>query len=188
MTDAPAGTPKLPPLARVLVEAGPLIAFFVAEQMADIFVATAVLIPVTAAALAVSWAVERRLAILPVVSLGFVAVFGALTLALDDEVFIQLEVTITNGLCGAFLLGGLAFGKSLLQVVFDDFAPLDDAGWRKATLYMGLFFVFTAVLNEIVRRTVSTELWVEFRVFGILILTIVFMASLVPMLRRHWQD
>ena len=103
-----------------------------------------------------------------------VFVFGALTLWLQDETFIKLKPTIINTLFGAILLGGLWFGKPLLGYVFGAAFKLDEEGWSKLTLRWGLFFLFLAVLNEVVWRSVSTDSWVAFKVWGTMPITLIF--------------
>ena len=139
----------------------------------------------TLIALLVSWIMVRSLPIMPIVSGAVVLVFGSLTLWLQDEVFIKMKPTIVNGLFAAVLLGGLAFGKSLLGYVFDQAFKLDDEGWRKLTLRWGLFFVFLAILNEVVWRMFSTDFWVAFKVWGTMPITILFTLSQMPLIMRH---
>src|SRR5690606_2553108 len=122
-----------------------------------IFVATGLFMIATAVALAVSWSLTRTLPMMPLVSGVVVFVFGGLTLWLQDDVFIKMKPTIINTLFAAVLLGGLWFGKSLLGYVFDSAFNLDAEGWRKLTLRWGLFFLFLAVVNEIVWRSFSTD-------------------------------
>ena len=83
------------------------------------------------------------------------------------------------------LLGGLAFGKSLLGYVFDSAFKLDAEGWRKLTLRWGLFFIFLAVVNEVVWRMFSTDTWVAFKVWGIMPITILFTMSQMPLIMKH---
>jgi len=175
----------MPPLLKVVVEAGPLVAFFIANAKAGIFWGTGIYMVAAAIALAVAWIMTRRIAIVPVVTLVFVLAFGALTLALHDATFIKMKVTIINALFGAILVGGLAFDRSLLKPVFGEAMALDDAGWKKLTLRWGLFFFAVAVINEIVWRSVSTDMWVNFKVFGILPLTFIFALAQVPLMQRH---
>jgi intracellular septation protein len=178
----------MPPLLKMVVEAGPLVAFFIANAKAGIFWATGVYMVAAAAALAVSWIMTRRLAIVPIVTLGFVIAFGGLTLALENEIFIKMKVSIVNALFGLILLGGLAFGKSLLKPVFGEAMNLDDDGWRKLTLRWGVFFFAVAALNEVVWRSVSTDMWVNFKVFGILPLTLIFAMAQIPLMQRHMVE
>jgi intracellular septation protein len=112
-------------------------------------------------------------------------VFGGLTLWLQNETFIKVKVTLINALFGTILLSGLFFGKQLLKLVLGEALKMDDEGWRILTLRWGLFFFALAGLNEIVWRTVSTDLWVNFKVFGILPLTLLFALSQAPLMNRH---
>jgi intracellular septation protein len=83
------------------------------------------------------------------------------------------------------LFGGILFRKPLLSMVFDQMFHLTDEGWRRLTVRWALFFLFLAVLNEIVWRTTSTDTWVTFKVFGILPLTFVFAALQYPLLQKY---
>lgn len=175
----------MPPLLKVIVEAGPLAAFFIANARAGIFWGTGIYMVAAAIALGVAWVMTRRVAIVPVVTLVFVLAFGVLTLALHDATFIKMKVTIINALFGAILIGGLFFDRSLLKPVFGEAMALDDEGWKKLTLRWGLFFFAIAILNEIVWRSVSTDMWVNFKVFGILPLTFIFALAQMPLMQRH---
>jgi intracellular septation protein len=108
-----------------------------------------------------------------------------LTLALQDETFIKMKPTIVNVLFGSTLLIGLLFGRSLLGYVFDSVFRLDDAGWRKLTFRWGLFFFVLAILNEVVWRNFSDDVWVNFKVFGIMPLTVAFTLTQMPLIQRH---
>ncbi|HEY6630008.1 MAG TPA: septation protein A [Rhizobiaceae bacterium] len=200
------GDPKkkeINPLLKLTLELGPLLVFFFAnargEWLAErfpalaafggpIFIATGLFMIATAVALAVSWSLTRSLPIMPLVSGVVVLVFGGLTLYLQDDVFIKMKPTIINTLFGAVLLGGLFFGKSLLGYVFESAFRLDAEGWRKLTLRWGLFFLFLAVVNEIVWRSFSTDAWVAFKVWGIMPITLVFTFSQMPLIMRHSLD
>ena len=191
---------KLNPWLKLTLELGPLILFFLAnsrgEQMAEglpaiaalggpIFFATATFIVATLIALAVSYALTRRLPLMPFVTAIVVVVFGGLTLWLKDATFIKMKPTIIYVLFGATLIGGLAFGKSFLGYILDAVFRLTDEGWRKLTLRWGLFFFVLAVINEIVWRSVSTDTWVTFKVFGFLPITFVFALSQMPLINRY---
>jgi intracellular septation protein len=99
-----------------------------------------------------------------------------------------MKPTIVNTLFGVILLGGLAFGKSLLGYVFDSAFHLDAAGWKKLTLRWGLFFLFLAVLNEVVWRNFSTDFWIAFKVWATMPITILFTVSQMPLIMRHSLD
>jgi len=117
-----------------------------------------------------------------------VFVFGGLTLWLQDATFIKMKPTIVNTLFGAVLLGGLVFGKSLLGYVFDSAFRLDAEGWRKLTFRWGVFFLFLAVVNEVVWRNFSEDTWVAFKVWGIMPITIAFTMLQMPLIMRHSLD
>lgn len=176
------------PFLKLALELGPLAIFFFANARWGIFAATGTFMVATLAALAASWALTRRLAVMPLVTGVVVVVFGGLTLALQDDVFIKMKPTIVNTLFGAVLLGGLAFGRPLLGYVFDSVFRLDAAGWRKLTFRWGVFFLLLAVLNEVVWRNFSTDFWVSFKVFGIMPLTVLFTLTQMPLIYRHGLD
>ncbi|MEN5249560.1 septation protein A [Brucella pseudintermedia] len=191
---------EVPPLLKLALELGPLLVFFFANARgesliehfpvlasigAPIFLATALFMAATVIALAISWSMTRTLPIMPLVSGIVVLVFGALTLWLHNDTFIKMKPTIVNTLFGAILLGGLLFGKSLLGYVFDSAFRLDAEGWRKLTLRWGLFFIFLAVVNEVVWRNFSTDAWVSFKVWGIMPITIVFTLLQMPLIQKH---
>jgi intracellular septation protein len=191
------------PLLKLVLELGPLVVFFfanargewlaqkfptLAELGGPIFIATGLFMAATATALIASWLLTRSLPIMPLVSGVVVFVFGALTLYLQDDVFIKMKPTIVNTLFGVILLGGLWFGKSLLGYVFASAFRLDAEGWRKLTFRWGLFFLFLAVVNEVVWRSFSTDTWVAFKVWGIMPITLLFTFSQMPLIMRHSLD
>ena len=175
----------MPVLLKLLIEAGPLVTFFVANWFGGIFWATGIFMAATVLSLAASWLLTRKLAVAPLITAGFVAVFGALTLWLHDDTFIKVKVTLINALFGALLLGGLGFRQLFLKFVMGEAVRMDDDGWRKLTLRWGLFFIFLSVLNEIVWRTQATNMWVNFKVFGLLPLTLIFALAQAPLMTRH---
>jgi intracellular septation protein len=179
------GKPKLNPALKLVLDLGPLLIFFAANSRFGIFAATGAFMVAIVIALGVAYALTRHLPIMPLVTAVVVLVFGTLTLVLHDELFIKVKPTIIYVLFGGVLLGGLAFGKSLLGVVFDSVFHLTEEGWRKLTLRWGLFFLALAVLNEIVWRTQTTDIWVSFKVFGVVPLTFLFAGLQYPLLTRY---
>jgi intracellular septation protein len=176
---------KLNPMVKLALDLGPLVVFFVANAKFGIFVGTAVFMATIVAALAISYAVTRHVAIMPVVSAIVVLVFGTLTIVLHDETFIKLKPTIIYTLFAATLLGGYIFNKPLLAIVFDAMFHLTEEGWRKLALRWALFFLLMAVLNEIVWRTQSTAFWISFKAWGFTPATFVFAMLQYPLLMKY---
>ena len=150
-----------------------------------ILIATAFFMVATALSLAVSWFLTRSLPIMPLVSTVVVFVFGALALYLQDKTFAFMKPTIINALFGTVLLVGLAFRRSLLAYVFDSAFELDAEGWRKLTLRWGVFFLFLAVLNEVVWRNFEENTWLFFKVWGTIPITMLFTIAQMPLILRH---
>jgi intracellular septation protein len=150
-----------------------------------ILIATAFFMVATALSLSVSWILTRSWPMMPLVSAIVVFVFGALALYLQDKTFAFMKPTIINSLFGLTLLGGLAFGRSLLGYVFDSAFQLDAEGWRKLTFRWGLFFLFLAVLNEVMWRNFSEATWLYFKVWGTIPITLAFTISQMPLILRH---
>ncbi len=169
---------------RPVIEYGPIAAFLAAYYFADLFAATAAIMIASLLVLILSYIIERKIPMIPLVTAGIVGVFGGLTLWLQDETFIKMKPTLIQICFGAILLGGLLknrlFLKSLLEKAFN----LTDQGWRVLTIRMSIFFFLSAVLNEYIWRTQSTELWVNFKVFGLTGLTFVFFMTQIPVLKR----
>jgi intracellular septation protein len=183
------------PLLKLGLEFGPLAIFFFANSYGDrwfgvatdqrIFVATGVFMVASLISLALSKILLNHLPRMAVINAVVVTVFGGLTLALNDELFIKLKPTIVNSLFGCVLLGGLAMGRPLLPYVLDSVMSLTAEGWKKLTFRWGLFFFVLAAINEIVWRNFSTDFWVGFKVWGIMPITIAFALSQTPLILKY---
>lgn len=174
-------------LVRFVVDYGGLLAFLAGFFLTgrDLIAATWWLVAGSALALVIGLVFERRIAPIPAVSGGAALFFGGLTLIFQDEMFVKIKPTIMNLIFGAGLLGGLALGKSPLKMMLGTALQLPDAVWRKLTFNYGLYFIAIAVLNEVVWRTQSNEVWVLFRMPGLMILGLVFSFSQVPLMMKH---
>ena len=173
------------PWLRPIVDYGPLAAFFITYWLFGLMPATGAIMAATAVALALSLIVERRVPIMPLVTAAVVGVFGGLTLWFQDETFIKMKPTIVQALFSIVLLGGLAMGKPLLKPLMGAAWQMDETGWRRFTLRFAIFFAAMAGLNELVWRTQSTDFWVNYKIFGILALTFIFVATQIPLMQRH---
>ncbi|MEW5964800.1 MAG: septation protein A [Pseudomonadota bacterium] len=171
-------------LLKLAIELGPLAVFFLANAKGGIFWGTGAFMVTTLASLAASRLLLGRIAVMPLVTGFFVLVFGGLTIALQDELFIKMKPTIVNGLFAAILLGGLAAGHALLKHLFGEVFQLTDDGWRRLTFRWALFFIALAGLNEVVWRNFSTDSWVTFKVFGIMPLTMVFAIAQLGLIKK----
>lgn len=170
-----------------LCEIGPIVVFFVCNGRWGIFVGTGAFVAATTIALPVYRWIAGKWPLLPLVSGFFVLTFGALTLWLQDELFIKLKPTIVNTLFGCILLGGLLFGRSLLQPLLDTAFRLTAEGWRRLTWrWCGFFFVL-AVINEIIWRNFSTDTWIVSKLAVSMPLTFLFALAQIPLIKRHWD-
>jgi len=176
---------RLNPVLKLVLDIGPLVLFFATNAKFGIYAATGTFMAAILIALAVSYAMTRHLAVMPLVTAVIVLLFGGLTLILHDDQFIKLKPTIIYVLFGGTLVGGLVFGKPLLGMVFDSVFQLQEEGWRKLTWRWAFFFFALAILNEIVWRTQTTDFWVSFKLFGVVPLTFLFAALQVPLLTKY---
>lgn len=172
-------------LIKLAVEFGPLLVFFVSNSRYGIYTGTGAFMIATVISLIASRTLLGRIAIMPLITSVFVLVFGGLTLWLQDDHFIKIKPTIVNGLFAAILFGGLATGRLFLKIVFGEVMRLSDEGWRILTMRWALFFVFLALLNEVMWRFFSTDTWVAFKVFGIMPLTFVFALCQIGLLKKY---
>ena len=190
MTDAAKTEPQGG--ARLLIDLGPLLVFFLANFFAPvpsvmkIFVATGAFIIAMVAAMLYSAIRYRRISPLLWFSGIMVVILGGLTIWLHNEIFIKMKPTVYYVLVSALLWFGLATDRPLLQRVLGSTYPgLNEDGWRKLTRNWALFFAFMACLNEAVWRNSTTDFWVGFKLWGAIPATLLFAIAHVPMLMRH---
>jgi intracellular septation protein len=155
---------KRPQWIRQAVDFGALIAFMAAYFITrDMIKATWVLVIASGVALTVGYLVERRFALMPLITGGFALVFGVLTIVLDDDLFIKLKLTIQNAILAVVLLGSLPMKKYPFKYLLGDAIRVNDAAWRTLTLRYGLYFLCVAVANEVFRSPeIVTALWRQF--------------------------
>lgn len=167
-------------MSKLLFDLFPVILFFVAYKAADIYVATAVVIAATFAQIAWVWFRHRRVEKMLWVSLGLVVVFGGATLLLHDENFIKLKLTIFYWVFAAVLLGASLFmGKNLIRSLLTSQGKFEmpDQVWRLLNNMWIAFFVFMGGLNLFIAQNYSTDVWVNFKLFGSFGLMIVFLVA-----------
>lgn len=174
-----------PQLRRSLLDFGPLVAFFAAYRLFDLYVATATVMVAAVAAALLGYLFDRKLHPVPLVTAGLVLVFGGLTLYLQDPIFIKMKPTILYGLFAAVLIGGLLSGRLLTKYVFGAAVVMPDSAWRILTWRFSGLFIGLSVLNELIWRNFPENFWVNFHTFGATALILIFSFSQVPFLMKH---
>lgn len=169
---------------KFLTESVPLLLFGLAYYFEGLMTATLVLMIASIIAGVVQYFYFGKIAPQTCLVIGFVVVFGGLTLWLQDEAFIKIKPTLVNALFALVLFVGLIRNKLILKSVLSMALDLSDADWHILTRRFIYFFIAMAVLNELIWRTASTDFWVTFKIFGYLPLTLVFIFSQMPLLRR----
>ncbi len=180
---------KGPAWVRPAVDYGPLVAFLIGFLiLRDIQKATWVIVVASALALAIGFAVERRIAPMPLIAGLAALLFGGLALIFHDPRLLKIKPTILNSVFAILLLGGLLMKKTPLKLLMGDAIALPDSGWRTLSIRYGLFFAFVAALNEAVWRTQSDAVWVWFKFPGLTILTLGFSLLQVPFMMKHLEQ
>jgi intracellular septation protein len=175
MTDRP-----LKPGLKLALEYGPIIAFFAGYMLlrdrtfmvggteySGFVAVTALFIPLLAIATFVQWRLSGHISKMQIATLVLVIVFGGLSIWFNDERFFKMKPTIIYLLFAGILGFGLMRGKSYLEAVMDQALPLRPEGWMILTKRLALFFLSLAVANEVIWRTMSTDVWVNFKTFGL---------------------
>ena len=173
---------------KLIVDFLPVILFFAAYKLYDIYVATGVAI---AAAIAqIAWCLIRHEKIKPVqwIGLGFILVFGAATILLHDEFYIKIKWTLFYGLMGSLIIGAVALGKNPLKSVLGSEIDLPAEVWRKLSYSWGGFFLLLAGLNQYFAMTLSLDAWVKVKVFGGSALSLVFVFAQAFWLAKYLPD
>ena len=176
------------PTIRFAADFGPLLIFFTIyfNNENDLKVAIPPFIVATLIALIVIYFLEKRIPMVPLVSGILITFFGGLTLYFDNRIFFYMKPTIINILFAAVLFFGKYFTqKPLLKIFFQNAFDLKDEGWKKLNYRWIGFFLFIAILNEIVWRTQSEVFWVNFKVWGLLPISFLFAASQVPLISKY---
>ena len=176
------------PIIKFLTDFGPLVIFFTIyfKGENDLKVAIPPFIIATLIALAVVYLSEKRIPMVPLLSGLLITLFGGLTIYFDNKIFFYMKPTIINLLFAAVLFFGKYFTqKPLLKIFFENAFNLEDEGWKKLNYRWMGFFIFVAILNEIVWRTQSEAFWVTFKVWGLLPISFIFAAIQVPLINKY---
>ena len=174
---------------KLLFDMFPVVLFFIAYQMYDIYTATAVIIAATIVQVLYVYIKHKRVEKIHVITLVLVVLLGGLTLILQDENFIKWKPTIVNWGFAVVFLGSHYIGqKNILQRMMDGMIGLPEQVWsRLSWLWIG-FFVLSGVANIYVAFNYDTDTWVNFKLFGLMAMTIVFIILQGFYINRHMQD
>ncbi len=176
------------PIIKFAADFGPLLIFFIIyfRNENDLKLAIPPFIGATLFALVVIYFLEKRIPMVPLTSCVLITLFGGLTLYFDNKIFFYMKPTIINLLFATILFFGKFLSKKpLLKIFFQSAFNLEDEGWKKLNERWILFFIFVAILNEIVWRTQSEVFWVNFKVWGLLPISFIFAASQITLINKH---
>ena len=176
------------PIIKFLTDFGPLLIFFIIyfNNENDLKLAIPPFIIATLASLIIIYFLEKRIPMMPLLSGILITLFGGLTLYFDNKIFFYMKPTIINILFAGVLFFGKYFTrKPLLKILFQNAINLEDEGWKKLNYRWISFFLFVALLNEIVWRTQSEVFWVNFKVWGLLPISFLFAASQIPLMNKY---
>ena len=173
------------PLYKLLIDIGPLAIFFIFYTRSGLQASILPFMIATIIAVLFSYILEKKIPIMPTVGATIVLIFGGLTIYFDNEVFFKMKPTIINFLFAIILYGGIVVKKPLLKYLLGAALKLEEEGWKILTQRWIGFFIALAILNEIVWRTQSTDIWVNFKVFGILPITFIFTFTQFPLIKKY---
>lgn len=171
---------------KLLLDLGPLLVFFATNFITgDFMLAVGLLVAATVVALAAGWMLERRISMMALFGCVAVAFFGGLSLYFDNELFIKIKPTVLTVLLAAVIAGGRLLGRNPLGLLMGTQLRMRDAGWRALSWLWVAMFLTTALANEIAWRSLSTDNWVTFKVFGITAISLLFAVLSVPVMTKH---
>ena len=173
---------------KFITDFGPLLIFFIIYYKSgnNLTVAIPPLIIATIAAVIIIYVIEKKVPYIPLIGGVIITLFGGLTLYFNNPVFIYMKPTIVNIIfAGILLTSKILFQKKRLKFFLQTAFQLNDNGWDKLNFRWAYFFIFLAILNEIVWRTQPEATWVNFKVWGILPITFIFTAFQVPLINKY---
>ena len=172
-------------LYKLLIDIGPLAVFFIFYTRSGLQASILPFMLATVIAVLFSYILEKKIPIMPTVGAVIVLIFGCLTIYFDNDVFFKMKPTIINLLFAVILYGGILINKPLLKYLLGAALKLEEEGWKILTQRWIGFFIALAILNEVVWRTQSTDVWVNFKVFGILPITFIFTMTQFPLIKKY---
>ena len=170
----------------MLLDFGPLLLFFGANYLySDLMFSVKVLVVATIVSLAASWVLERRIPMMAAFGCAALVFFAGLTLYFDNELFIKIKPTILTLMFAAAIAGGRAMGRNPLAAIMGAQVKLTNDGWRIMSWLWVAMFACSALANEIAWRSLSTDSWVTFKVFGLTGISLGFVLLSLPIIQKH---
>jgi intracellular septation protein len=189
--DSPKISKKAESLLKFLTDFLPILLFFGAYKFSNhpkpIIPATIFLVSSCIIALAIAYIFTRKIAKMPLISSIILGIFGSITIFSGNDVFIKMKPTILNLLFGMTLFVGHLFKKPLLDYLFDSAISMNKEAWLRFSLRWAYIFIFLAILYEVIWRNFSTDFWVQFKVFGMLPISIAFAIINMPFIIRETE-
>ena len=174
---------------KFLFDIFPVVLFFIAFKIYDIYIATAVAIAATFLQVGWTWMRHRKVDNLLWVTLAVIVVFGGATLLLQDETFIKWKPTVLYWLFAAVLALAMAvFRKNLIRAMMEAQVTLPEPVWGRLLASWIAFFALMGALNLVVADSFSTDAWVNFKLFGGIGLMLVFIVLQALLLARHIEE
>ncbi len=173
---------------KMALDFAPLVAFFVAYKVGGVYWATGIIIALTILTLIIGYVVTGKIAKFPLFSGILITVMGGLTLYLQNDMFVKMKPTAANLIFAMILGGGLLTNRMFLKDLLGSAINLPETAWRSLTWRWVAFFLVLAGLNEYVWRTMSEGTWVNFKVFGLMGLTLLFALANAPFMAKHMQQ
>ena len=173
---------------KFITDFGPLLIFFTIYYKSGNNLSAAIppLIISTLIAVAIMYLIEKKIPYVPLIGAVVISLFGGLTLYFNNPIFIYMKPTIVNLIFAVILLiSNLYFNKNYLKLFLQTAFQLNDEGWKKLNFRWAYFFIFLAILNEVVWRTQPETTWVNFKVWGMLPITIIFTAMQLPLINKY---
>tara|TARA_Y100000590_G_scaffold156108_1_gene179462 strand:- start:203 stop:742 length:540 start_codon:yes stop_codon:yes gene_type:complete len=172
-------------ISKLLIDVGPLAVFFIFYTRSDLKSAILPFMIATIISVIFSYILEKKIPIMPTVGAFIILIFGGLSIYFNNEVFFKMKPTIINFLFAAILYAGIIYKKLFLKYLLGSALKLENLGWEILTKRWISFFLALGILNEIIWRTQSTDIWVNFKVFGILPLTFIFTIFQFPIIKKY---
>ena len=174
---------------KFIVDVGPLAVFFIFyKKTGNIIEAIVPLIIATLIAIIISYIIEKKIPLMPTIGGLIILIFGGLSLYFDNKIFFYMKPTIINALFAGTLIIGNYLNKPLLKYLMGSAINLTDKGWFELSKKWIMFFIFLAILNEIIWRFFSENTWVNFKVFGIITITFIFSLYLFPIIKKYQKN